>query len=89
MATINGTANGETLTRKIARDIITGLGGNDQLFADYGPDLPDRGDGHDTIDGGFANDTLIRGASNHHSNDGEVATRGISAVPLCNLFRPF
>jgi hypothetical protein len=79
MAIINGTATGETLTRTLAANIITDLGGNDQQFGDGECALRDGG--HDNIDGG---------AGNNNDNEGEVAGRqAIGAVPLFNVFRPF
>jgi Ca2+-binding RTX toxin-like protein len=84
MATTNGTASSETLTRKIADDIIFGLAGDD------GSGSLDSGDGHDNLDGSFGTDTRISGAGNDTLNDGEVAgQRDITAAPLFNFFRPF
>lgn len=63
MAIINGTANGETLTKAIGDD---------------GSDLRDGGDGPDHVDGGLGNDTPTGGAGNDYSNGGEVAGRPLA-----------
>ena len=90
MVITKGAANGDTLTRTLATNIIAGLGGDDQPLCDMGPDLRDAGDGHDDIDGGLGADTASGGAGNGSVNDGEVeGRRGPRAVPLFNIFRPF
>ena len=64
MATITGTAAGETLTGTRAQDDIFGLGGHDTIRG--------RG-GNDTIDGGTENDLLIgRTGSDNYLVDSEL-----------------
>jgi len=90
MAIVKGTANGETLTRSLAANIIAGLGSDDQQFGESGSALPVGEDGHDNFDGRFGNDTPIGGAVSSDYNEGEVAgRRATGAVPLFNIFRPF
>ena len=58
MATINGTAGGETLNGTLGDDVINGFGGNDVLNGDEGADTLNGGDGNDTLNGGLGADIL-------------------------------
>ena len=64
MATISGTANGETLNGSDQADTLMGLGGNDILCGYGGNDRLGGGEGDDTLGGGEGNDTLDGGAGN-------------------------
>ena len=62
MATINGTASGETLQGTAGDDIINGLGGDDTLYAGDGKDTVNGVDGDDDIYGATAGDVINGGA---------------------------
>ena len=90
MAIIKRTANGETLTRTLAANIIAGLADKDQLVGVDGSVVLNGADGRDSVDGGLGHDTRIGGAGTDCRNDGEVEGRpDNNVVPLFNIFRPF
>ena len=58
MATLQGTANADSLTGTAGADSLTGLGGNDTLTGLGGADTLNGGAGADSLDGGTGNDWL-------------------------------
>ncbi|MEX2237777.1 MAG: hypothetical protein WEB00_09610 [Dehalococcoidia bacterium] len=62
LATIAGTAAGETLTGTSGVDVIVGGGGNDTINGLGGDDVICGGDGRDTITGGPGDDIIDGGA---------------------------
>lgn len=69
MATINGTAAGETINGTGDADTINGLGGNDTINAGGGNDTIDGGDGADTVHGQDGNDIIKIGAGDSITGD--------------------
>jgi Ca2+-binding RTX toxin-like protein len=61
MATINGTANNDTLTSAANADIVNGLAGSDTLYGNAGADSLYGGDGTDSLFGGTEDDILSGG----------------------------
>ena len=63
VATIVGTAAGDTLTGTAGADVIASLGGNDTVDALGGDDIVCLGTGNDTLDGGAGNDSFFAEAT--------------------------
>jgi Ca2+-binding RTX toxin-like protein len=64
MATINGTANDDTLDGTAAADTINGLGGKDRISGKEGNDILRGDEGDDDLDGGLGDDVVEGGAGN-------------------------
>ena len=88
MARVKDTAEGATLTRTVAANIIAGLGAEDQPFGTHSV-LLDRGDARGGVDGRFRDDDPTGAAGSGPLKDGKGAGRDGRAMPLFNVFRPF
>ncbi len=62
MENANGSAFNDTIIGNDAANVLSGLGGNDNLRGNAGADALAGGDGNDSITGGAGNDTLTGGA---------------------------
>ena len=78
MATIYGTAYGNTLRGSAYADSIYGRGGNDVLYGNGGNDTLDGGTGADKLYGGIGNDTYI--VDTQFDDVLEFAGQGIDTV---------
>src|SRR5215468_7219671 len=83
MATINGTAYGDTLTGTTLDDIINGLAGNDTINGGAGNDTITGGAGNDVINGGTGTNTAVFSGSRANyaiSTAGMITVKALSGT---------
>ena len=83
MATIDGTADPETLTGTSGNDTISGLGGDDVIIGGLGNDIMSGGDGNDT----FVQDHISLGGDTFDGGAGSDTIRLLSIPEV--VYSPF